>query len=112
MGNGDSRRGFVYSDDLADAAVFLTENYSDEQVINIGHGQDQTILELAEMVMEVVGFSGTIVTDPSKPDGTPQKLLDVSRLSALGWIPKVPLREGIERTYRSYLESLTAQELE
>jgi GDP-L-fucose synthase len=103
-GTGTPRREFLYVDDLADAAVFLMGRYEEEMWINVGVGEDITIQELAEMVKEIVGFRGRIVYDPSKPDGTPRKLLDVSRLFALGWRPRVPLREGLERTYRWYLE--------
>jgi GDP-L-fucose synthase len=103
-GTGTPRREFLYVDDLADAAVFLMGRYEEEMWINVGVGEDITIQELAEMVKEIVGFRGRIVYDPSKPDGTPRKLLDVSRLFALGWRPRVSLREGLERTYRWYLE--------
>jgi GDP-L-fucose synthase len=103
-GTGTPRREFLYVDDLADAAVFLMWRYEEEMWINVGVGEDITIQELAEMVKEIVGFRGRIVYDPSKPDGTPRKLLDVSRLFALGWRPRVSLREGLERTYRWYLE--------
>ena len=103
-GTGTPRREFLYVDDLADAAVFLMGRYDEEMWINVGVGEDITIQELAEMVKEIVGFRGRIVYDPSKPDGTPRKLLDVSRLFALGWRPRVSLREGLERTYRWYLE--------
>jgi GDP-L-fucose synthase len=103
-GTGTPRREFLYVDDLADAGVFLMKCYDEEMWINVGVGEDITIQELAEMVKEIVGFRGRIVYDPSKPDGTPRKLLDVSRLFALGWRPRVSLREGLERTYRWYLE--------
>jgi GDP-L-fucose synthase len=103
-GTGTPRREFLYVDDLADAAVFLMQRYDEEMWINVGVGEDITIRELAEMVKEIVGFQGRIVYDPSRPDGTPRKLLDVSRLFALGWRPRVSLREGLERTYRWYLE--------
>jgi GDP-L-fucose synthase len=103
-GTGSPRREFLYVDDLADAALFLMRNYSAEELVNVGCGQDLTILELAQTVAEVVGFQGRLRFDASKPDGTPRKLLDVSRLSALGWKAQVPLRDGLERTYRWYLE--------
>jgi GDP-L-fucose synthase len=103
-GTGSPRREFLYVDDLADAAVFLMRNYSDEGLVNVGCGEDQTILELAGEVSRVVGFEGELRFDTSKPDGTPRKLLDVSRLSAMGWKPQVPLREGLQRTYRWFLE--------
>jgi len=98
-GSGTPRREFLYVDDLADACVFLMELGYFGPPLNVGTGRDVTISQLAEMVMDVVGFSGRIVYDRSKPDGTPRKLLDVSRLSALGWQARTTLREGIERTY-------------
>jgi GDP-L-fucose synthase len=103
-GTGSPRREFLYVDDLADAALFLMRNYSAEGLVNVGCGEDLTILELARTVAEVVGFEGELRFDTSKPDGTPRKLLDVSRLSAMGWKAQVPLREGLERTYRWFLE--------
>ena len=103
-GTGSPRREFLYVDDLADAVVFLMRNYSGEGLVNVGCGQDQTILELAGEVARVVGFEGALRFDTSRPDGTPRKLLDVSRLSAMGWKPQVPLREGLQRTYRWFLE--------
>ena len=106
-GTGTPRREFLHVHDLAAAAVFLMENYSDEQFINVGSGEDLTIRELAEMVAQVVGYTGSIVTDTSKPDGTPRKLMDVSRLNKLGWSPRIPLREGIERTYAEFQAART-----
>jgi GDP-L-fucose synthase len=103
-GTGSPRREFLYVDDLADAVVFLMRTYSNEDLVNVGCGEDQTILELAGEVARVVGFDGELRFDASKPDGTPRKLLDVSRLSAMGWKPQVPLREGLQRTYRWFLE--------
>jgi len=87
---------------MAAATVFLMQNYSEEQFVNVGSGEDLTILELAQMVAQSAGFRGRIVTDASKPDGTPRKLMDVSRLKAMGWEPRVKLRDGIERTVREY----------
>ena len=84
-------------------------NYSNEQIINVGTGEDQTILELAQMVAREVGYSGAIVTDASKPDGTPRKLLDVSRLRSIGWSPGIGLSEGIAHTYREYVATITAR---
>jgi GDP-L-fucose synthase len=101
-GTGTPRREFLHVDDLAAAAVFLMENYSEEQFINVGRGEDLTIRELAQLVAEATGFKGRIETDPGKPDGTPRKLMDVSRLKAMGWSPKIGLKEGIERTVREY----------
>ncbi|MCA9580448.1 MAG: GDP-L-fucose synthase [Myxococcales bacterium] len=106
-GTGLPRREFLHVDDLADACVFLMENYSGEEIVNVGVGQDVTIAELGTIIRDVVGFKGTIVQDTSKPDGTPRKLLDVSRLNALGWKAKTPLRDGIEATYRWFLEHHT-----
>lgn len=100
-GSGAPRREFLYVDDLADACVFLAERQYDGPLINIGAGKDVTIRELAESVMQVVQFPGRIRFDHTKPDGTPRKLLDVSRLSALGWKARTPLREGIAKAYRS-----------
>ena len=103
-GTGTVRREFLFVDDLADAAVFLMQTYDDDSIINVGVGQDVTIRELAELVCNVVGYGGELEFDSSKPDGTPRKLLDISRLSALGWRAKTPLRQGIERTYRWYTD--------
>jgi len=102
-GTGQPMREFLFSDDLARACVFLMENYSDEQFINIGYGGDVTIRELAEAIGRVVGFRGGIVWDSTKPDGTPRKLLDSSRLFALGWRPQVDLETGIRLTYENFL---------
>ncbi len=102
-GTGDVRREFLHSDDLADAALFLLENVSQPGPINVGTGKDITINDLARLIAQVIGFTGEFVHDTSKPDGTPRKLLDVSRLRDLGWQAKIGLREGIERGYRSYL---------
>ena len=99
-GTGKPLREFMYVDDLADALVHLMLNYSEEIHVNMGTGKDISIGELAEIVKEVIGYSGRIVNDLSKPDGTPRKLLDVSRLEATGWKYKVELKEGIEKTYK------------
>ncbi|MBN2847642.1 MAG: GDP-L-fucose synthase [Coriobacteriia bacterium] len=105
-GTGTPRREFLHVDDLASAAVFLMEHYDGDEIVNVGVGTDVTIAELAALIADVVGFDGEIVYDTSKPDGTPRKLLDVSRLAALGWQPKIGLREGIEGTYRWYVENV------
>src|SRR5499427_5532105 len=102
-GTGTPRREFLYLDDFADASVFVLKNYSRPQFINIGVGEDLTIAEFARTVAEVVGFRGKIVYDTSKPDGMPRKLVDISRLSAMGWKPKVSLREGLEKAYADFL---------
>jgi len=99
-GTGTPRREFLYVDDLADACVFLMERDYDGPLLNVGTGEDVTIRELAETVMQVVGFEGRIAFDATKPDGTPRKLLDVGRLAALGWKARTPLREGVARAYR------------
>ena len=99
-GTGRPRREFLHADDLADAAVFLLEHYDSPEIINVGCGQDHSIRELAELIQQIVGFQGRLVFDTSKPDGTPRKLLDTSRLESLGWKPRIGLREGIEQTYR------------
>ena len=106
-GTGAPKREFLHSDDLASACLFLLENYDDEVPINIGVGRDIEIRELADLIMEIVGFKGRIVWDDSKPDGTPRKLLDISRISALGWRPTVSLEEGITSTYEWYLGQST-----
>ena len=102
-GTGTPMREFLYVDDLADACVHMMEQGYDGPLVNVGTGQDVTIRELAETVMDVVGFQGRIVFDASKPDGTPRKLLDVGRLHALGWKHKVALRQGIALTYQDFL---------
>jgi GDP-L-fucose synthase len=101
-GTGAPRREFLHVDDLADAGVFLMNHYDESDILNIGWGNDQTILELAQMVSDIVGFKGNIKWDSAKPDGTPQKLLDVSRLAKLGWQPKTALEDGIREVYRWY----------
>jgi GDP-L-fucose synthase len=98
-GTGTPRREFLHVDDLADAVIHLMNGYENEQIINVGWGEDVTIRELAEMIAKTSGFQGRLVFDSTKPDGTPQKLLDTSRLSALGWRPKITLQTGIEQTY-------------
>ena len=102
-GSGTPMREFLHVDDLADACLHLVEHYSDALHLNVGTGLDVTIRELAEIIADVVGFSGRFVFDASKPDGTPRKCTDVTRLSALGWRPAYTLRSGIEMTYRWFL---------
>ena len=104
-GTGKPRREFLNVDDLADACLFLLERYDSPEIINIGCGEDVTIRELAETVCEVVGFRGNLAFDTSKPDGTPRKLLDMTRLFGLGWRPKISLRDGIRDTYQWYLST-------
>jgi len=104
-GSGAPRREFLHSDDLADACVFLMDNYDDEQIINVGVGEDISIRELAELLCEVVGYEGQLSFDPSKPDGTPRKLLDVKKLHALGWRTTRPLRAGVQDAYRWFVEN-------
>lgn len=101
-GTGRAQREFLHVDDMADACVFLMERYDDSAIVNVGCGEDLSIGDLARLVKDVVGFEGDIVHDTSKPDGTPRKLLDVSRLTAMGWTPRIPLREGVEGTYAWY----------
>jgi GDP-L-fucose synthase len=104
-GTGNPRREFLHTDDLADAAAFVMEHYDSPEIINVGCGQDVTIRELAELVCDVVGFMGALEFDRTKPDGTPRKLLDVSKLTSLGWQAKIPLRKGIESMYEWFLEN-------
>jgi len=106
-GTGAPRREFLHVDDLADACVFIMKHYDENEMINIGVGKDITISELSELIKQIVEFKGRIRYDHSKPDGTPSKLMDVSRLKSLGWEPKITLREGIETTYRWYVENIS-----
>ena len=103
-GTGAPLREFLHADDLAAACVFLMQHYSEEQFINIGYGSDLSILELAELVKRVTAFEGEIVWDHSKPDGTPRKLMDSSRIFALGWRPKIDLQTGLARAYYDFLK--------
>ena len=107
-GTGAPRREFLHVDDCADACVFLLQSYSGDQFVNIGLGSDVTIAELAALIAEVTGFAGSIDYDTSRPDGTPRKLMSSARLNGMGWAAKIGLREGIERTYRWYLENVTS----
>ncbi len=107
-GTGTPRREFLHADDLADACVFLLKNYDSPELINIGSGTDVTIRELAELICEVLGYDGPLVFDPTKPDGTPRKLMDSSRLFSLGWKPKISLREGIAHAHAWFLENQPA----
>ena len=102
-GTGTPRREFLHSDDFASAAVFLMQNYQEKQFINVGAGEDISIKSLAEIVASIVGFSGILVFDSTKPDGTPRKLMDVSRLHSLGWRHRISLEEGIHSTYLSFI---------
>jgi GDP-L-fucose synthase len=105
-GDGSAMREFLYVDDLAEAAFKCMVSYDSEEIINVGTGKDITIKELATTIADVVGFKGEIVWDTSKPNGTPRKVLNVDKIKSLGWEPKVGLREGIEKTYELYKESL------
>jgi GDP-L-fucose synthase len=111
-GTGTPRREFLHVDDLAEACFFLMQEYGGPQILNVGTGQDLTITELAELVKDVVGFRGEIRLDSTKPDGTPRKLLDVSRMHALGWRAKIPLWQGIVETYSWYLANGDGARLE
>ena len=104
-GTGTPRREFLHADDLADALGFLLENYDSSEIINVGCGEDLTIRELVEIVARVIGFEIDLVFDTTKPDGTPRKLLDTTRLQALGWKPQISLNDGIRQTYQWFLES-------
>jgi GDP-L-fucose synthase len=107
-GTGTPRREFLHVDDLAAAAVFLLENYDGGEIVNVGTGEDISIREVAEMVGKAVGFKGEIKLDLSKPDGTPRKLMDVSRLHGMGWKHRIPLELGIRETYHWFLENATS----
>ena len=104
-GTGTPRREFLHSEDLADAVAFLIEHYDSPEIINVGCGSDVTIRELVELVCDVVGFTGTLEFNSTKPDGTPRKLLDVSKLAKQGWQAKIPLRKGIQSTYEWFLKN-------
>jgi len=104
-GTGKPRREFLHVDDLADSLLFLMNNYSGDQFVNVGVGKDISILELAELIKDIVGFEGEIVNDLSKPDGTPRKLLDVTRVNDLGWEAQISLEEGIKDTYQWFKEN-------
>lgn len=104
-GTGTPRREFLYVDDLAEACVFLMNEYSGSDIVNVGVGEDLSIGELARLIAEVVGYGGEISYDPTKPDGTPRKLLDVGRIQALGWRATTPLKEGVKKTYDQFLAS-------
>lgn len=108
-GSGKPRREFLHADDLADACVFLMQHYNDRGFVNIGTGEDIEIKELAVLIKKIVGYEGEIEQDLSKPDGTPRKLMDVSKLNALGWKYTVPLEEGIRRVYKEYVHDLHFQ---
>jgi len=102
-GSGTPRREFLHVDDLADAAVFLMNSYNDPEIMNVGTGEDITIADLAQLIAGISGFTGRLVFDRSKPDGTPRKLLDVSRLAQLGWRARISLEEGVREVYRWYM---------
>ena len=103
-GTGTPMREFLHADDLADACTFLIENHDEEEHINIGTGADVTIRELAETIQKVVGYEGLIIFDTTKPDGTPRKLLDVSRLNTLGWEHTISLEDGLRLAYQAFLD--------
>jgi GDP-L-fucose synthase len=102
-GTGTPKREFLSADDLGDACVFVMKHYSGENFINIGTGQEVSIREFAELVADVVGYRGELLFDTSRPDGTPRKLLDVSKLAALGWVAKTPLHDGLKVAYADFL---------
>jgi GDP-L-fucose synthase len=104
-GSGTPRREFIYADDLADGCIFVMKHYSGAGFLNIGTGEDVTIRQFSELVADVVSYKGNIVTDTSRPDGTPRKLLDVSKINKLGWKAKTELRVGLERAYADFLET-------
>jgi GDP-L-fucose synthase len=104
-GTGTPRREFLHVDDFADAAVFLMLHYDEEALINVGTGEDVTIRELAELIRVVTGYGGRLAFDPSKPDGTPRKQLDVSRLRSLGWDPRIQLPQGLQNTYKWFVDT-------
>jgi GDP-L-fucose synthase len=110
-GSGAPRREFLHVDDLADAVLYLLHEYDGEPIVNIGWGKDISILELAELLVSVIDYHGRLVFDTTKPDGTPRKLLDVGRLTALGWAPRISLEEGVQSTYAWFMEHLNEARL-
>jgi GDP-L-fucose synthase len=108
-GTGTPKREFLFTEDLADACVFVMKNYSGELFLNVGTGHDMTILELAEHIAHAAGWSGTFTFDRSKPDGMPRKVMDVSRLSTLGWTAQIPFDKGIRQTYEWYVRNVATQ---
>lgn len=104
-GSGSPLREFLHVDDLAEACIFLMKHYNEPETINVGYGEDLTIAALGKLIQEVVAFEGNIVFDSAKPDGTPKKLMDSSRLNSLGWVPKISLKEGIQQVYNSVNKS-------
>lgn len=111
-GTGSPKREFLHVDDAADAACFLMHNYNDPEIVNVGTGEDITIKELALLIKDIVGFQGGLMFDTARPDGTPRKLLDVSKLNRLGWKYSIPLKEGIESTYREMVANLYQHSLQ
>ena len=105
-GTGNALREFLHVDDFADACVFLMKNYNGKEFVNIGHGSDISIKDLAALVKSITGFAGDIIFDTSKPDGTPRKLMDTSRINSMGWTPKIKLEQGLESVYRDYVLNL------
>ena len=105
-GTGTPLREFLHADDMADACVFLLENYSDFEHVNVGSQQEMTIMDIARLVARVVGYEGQILTDPSKPDGTPRKLMDSGRLFGMGWHPRISLEDGLKAAYADFLTSV------
>jgi GDP-L-fucose synthase len=101
-GSGEPRREFLYVDDLADACLFLMERHNGAGLVNVGTGKDLTIMELAELISGIIGFRGSIRLDLSKPDGTPRKLLDISKLEGMGWKARISLKEGVRKVYETY----------
>lgn len=110
-GTGAPMREFLHVDDMADASVFLMQNYNEEKHINVGTGEDVTIRELAETIQKIVGYEGGLIFDTSKPDGTPRKLLDVTKIRNLGWKHSINLEEGLSKTYKHFLEELSSNTL-
>jgi GDP-L-fucose synthase len=105
-GSGEPRREFLHVDDLADACMYLMENYNEPGLVNVGTGEDLSILELAKMIAGITGFTGGIQKDISKPDGTPRKLMDVGKMKSMGWQAKISLEHGIRSVYEEYQMSL------
>jgi GDP-L-fucose synthase len=109
-GSGSPMREFLHTDDLAEACVHLMEHYNEEGLVNIGVGEDISIKDLASLIKDIAGYTGQIVWDSSKPDGTPRKLMDVSKINSMGWKARIGLREGIERVYGEYVKAVGSRQ--
>ena len=110
-GSGSPKREFLHADDLADACVYLMDKYNEQGLVNVGTGEDLSILELAQLIQKIVGYEGELRFDSSKPDGTPRKLMDVNKLHSMGWKARIGLEEGIRAVYEEYKKKATTADV-